>query len=240
MTKDFPADWAQRLLADAEDPNGLDMLAYQVMGNGDGNRCLKQGPATNFLGGRKGSKLIKAIRDAQVARLTDHKDPAVTERDDWLKVADTAEYEIACFGKGKPCHISWGALVNKLVQQEYASLSAEYRKDHVVCLESDQALARVNSKDFVEPTAAGAVGPSLAYHLWSSLDHRYHDWGCTELFDEQSVLSKLLSYSFTNKADGIFTEFKAGGPVASSFSQKLQWLEGKVFGPVASSFSQKL
>ncbi|CAK0811890.1 unnamed protein product [Prorocentrum cordatum] len=204
-----------------------DLISYTT----GGQQCKPAGTfSSNFMAGKKGSLLHKAVWDAQKAALTNHCQPSEMKLE-----------KVCCLDDpGVLCHIPWTQLGEGISHRVLGDLFKKKSNREglkVFCFGGDESLAPadietvLSKKPMLDEALAHFESKNIrnplgriAYHLYSSSatmsGGSMKSLKRAQLFDERLFLGKLYSLSFQNSGPGPMSQqlFDAEGPSAGDLS----------------------
>ena len=184
--------------------NDHDLISYTTAGQS----CQRGTFSSNFIAGRKGSKVFGAVWEAQKAALADH-------CDDRLKVN---EKKVCCSDDlQRRCHIPWAGIgegiSHPVVQKLMKEVRAQKAKVRTFCFEGDDSFVPNYFLEILEKTpnlqdaetafkrqGVRKASKRIMYHLFASLGFGSNHDGAN-LFDASTFIGHLY-----RKSLGSFTE----------------------------------
>ncbi|CAE7409165.1 unnamed protein product [Symbiodinium natans] len=174
-----------------------DLISYTT----SGQACRRGSFSSNFLAGRKGSTLYKAVWEAQKRAMTSH-------CDDTLKVN---EKKVCCADDvTRQCHIPWAGIGENIAHPVLKDMQAKGTPLKIHCFEGDESFVPGSFQTIIEktpslPSAVQAFQRSgvkkpmdrIMYHLFASLGFASRYDG-PALFDASTFVGALYRRSVGN------------------------------------------
>ncbi|OLP91771.1 hypothetical protein AK812_SmicGene26489 [Symbiodinium microadriaticum] len=180
--------------------NDHDLISYTT----SGQSCRRGSFSSNFLAGRKGSLLYKAVWEGQKHAMTSHCDDSLKANDKKVCCADDAT---------RQCHIPWAGIGENIAHPVLKDLLSKGTALKIHCFEGDESFVPGNFQMIIEKTPSlqsavqafqrgGVKNPMdrIMYHLFASLGFAARYDGAA-LFDESTFVGALF-----RKSVGSFTE----------------------------------
>ncbi|CAE7404082.1 unnamed protein product [Symbiodinium sp. CCMP2456] len=180
--------------------NDHDLISYTT----SGQSCRRGSFSSNFLAGRKGSLLYKAVWEGQKQAMTSHCDDSLKANEKKVCCADDVT---------RQCHIPWAGIGENIAHPVLKDLLSKGRALKIHCFEGDESFVPGNFQMIIEKTPSlqsavqafqrgGVKNPMdrIMYHLFASLGFAARYDGAA-LFDESTFVGALF-----RKSVGSFTE----------------------------------